>query len=179
MEIRELQKTDIEYLRYIVVKTARGEYKNKPEATKLLFCDYYAQYGVGYVLVDDNRVVGYIIASEDYKKYIEVYKREFLPKLKEVDKKEYHLKKLEMVVDKLLGKKYPAHLHCDILEEYCGSGYGSKLMQQLLNKLKADNVRGVYLGLDKTNTRAINYYKKFGFYSSGILRLFGIYKKEL
>ena len=127
LNVRELKKEDKERIKYIVVKTASNDYKDKPEATKLLFCDYYVDYGNGYVLEDDGLVVGYILCSEDYKEYVKTFRDVYMPKLKEVDKAEYRKKKLEMLMDKLMGKKYPAHLHIDILEEYCEKGYGKSL----------------------------------------------------
>ncbi len=178
-EIREICKADKDRLEYIVVETASGIYKNKPEVTKLLFCDYYIDNGIGYALVENDIVVGYILCSEDYKKYVDIFTKDYLPKVKQIDKKEYILKRLEMLLDRVLGKFYPAHLHIDILEEYCGGGNGTKLMEALLYRLKEDNIKGVWLGVDKNNTRAISFYKKMGFKTNLLAKSFGIYKKRI
>ena len=179
LEIREICKSDRERLEYIVVQTASAQYKAKPEVTKLLFCDYYIDNGIGYCLVDNNEVVGYILCSEDAKKYVDIFTKEYLPKVKKIDKAECFLKKLELLLDRMLKKQYPAHLHIDILEEYCGGGNGTKLMYTLLDRLQVDGISGVWLGVDTKNKRAISFYKKLGFKSSPIMKLFGIYKKRL
>lgn len=46
------------------------------------------------------------------------------------------------------------HLHC---------GYGAKSLLWLIEKSKADNVRRLLLNVNQNNTRAIQFYKKFGF----------------
>lgn len=177
--IKEIEKDDLIILEDICVKTATGIYKEKPLQTKLLFMDYYVLYGVGYKLICGENVVGYAVGSEDYKRYVQVYESEFLPKLKAVDKGESIRKKLELMLDKLLGAKYPAHLHIDILEEYCGKGNGTKLITALIDRFKADNVKGVWLGVDVKNERAISFYRKIGFIKHRLLGAFGIYVKKL
>ena len=179
LEIREICKSDKKRLEYIVVETATGIYKNKPDVTKLLFCDYYVDNGIGYCLINNDEVVGYILCSEDYKKYISIFKKKYLPLIKKIDKKEYYNKKMELLFDRLAGRKYPAHLHIDILEDFCGNGNGTKLIITLINHLKKDNIKGVWLGVDKSNKRAISFYNKMGFKSTVFGRLFGIYKKRL
>lgn len=177
--IKEIEKDDLEVLEDICVKTATGIYKEKPLQTKLLFMDYYVFYGVGYKLICGEKIVGYVVSSEDYKRYVKVYKSEFLPKLKAVDKGEYLRKRTELVLDKMLGAKYPAHLHIDILEEYCQKGNGTRLITALFDRFKADKVKGVWLGVDVKNERAISFYKKMGFRKHRLLGAFGIYVKKL
>lgn len=179
MEIKEIVKDDLAVLQDICVSTASGIYKDKPEQTNLLFLDYYVLYGIGYKLICGKKTVGYAIASEDYKKYVKVYKAEFLLRLKEIDKAEYLKKRAELVLDKRLGRKYPAHLHIDILEGYQGKGNGSKLLSALLDRLKADGVKGVWLGVDVKNERAINFYLKHGFKKHRLLGRNGVYVKKL
>jgi len=58
---------------------------------------------------------------------------------------------------------YPAHLHLDILPIGQGKGWGSKLMNTLLNQLRKLSVVGVHLGVSLKNKRAIRFYEHTGF----------------
>ena len=49
------------------------------------------------------------------------------------------------------------------MENYTGGGNGTRLMKTLIDHLKANHVRGLILGADKNNTRAVSFYKKMGF----------------
>jgi ribosomal-protein-alanine N-acetyltransferase len=51
-----------------------------------------------------------------------------------------------------------------VKKEFQGLGYGKILLEHLLNKLKENNVKVCYLEVSSKNSRAINLYKKFGFY---------------
>lgn len=54
-----------------------------------------------------------------------------------------------------------------VKKEFQGLGYGKILLEYLLNKLKENNVKVCYLEVSSKNSRAINLYKKFGFYEYG------------
>ena len=58
---------------------------------------------------------------------------------------------------------YPAHLHIDLLERAQGQGQGKRLMHTLWAKLRALEVPGVHLGVNKRNTGGVAFYKKLGF----------------
>lgn len=58
---------------------------------------------------------------------------------------------------------FPAHLHIDLLPVAQGQGRGAQLMTAFLNRLRELNVRGVHLGVGKSNQRAIRFYHRMGF----------------
>ena len=58
---------------------------------------------------------------------------------------------------------YPAHLHIDLLPVAQGQGWGHRMMQTYLNRLRQLQVKGVHLGVSKKNPRAISFYEKEGF----------------
>lgn len=58
---------------------------------------------------------------------------------------------------------YPAHLHIDILSSHTGQGWGEKLIDMLLDKLKSEGVRGIHLGMVAENRRAGKFYDRIGF----------------
>lgn len=60
--------------------------------------------------------------------------------------------------------EYPAHLHIDILPQGQGRGWGSKLLDVLLGKMRQFAVPAVHLGVGKKNVRAIGFYEHYGFH---------------
>jgi ribosomal protein S18 acetylase RimI-like enzyme len=60
-------------------------------------------------------------------------------------------------------KRYPAHLHINLLPRSRGMGLGYALMQAYLNQLKAHQISGVHLQTTSLNTAAIRLYERCGF----------------
>jgi ribosomal protein S18 acetylase RimI-like enzyme len=58
---------------------------------------------------------------------------------------------------------YPSHLHIDLLPRAQGQGNGKRMMQRLLETLKAQGSKAVYLGMHPDNHRAFHFYQKMGF----------------
>ena len=69
----------------------------------------------------------------------------------------------EMAAHFLYSKKYPAHLHIDILDVCQGQGVGTRLMNELKNHLKSKNVPALMLSCGGDNTMAVKFYKKNSF----------------
>lgn len=68
-----------------------------------------------------------------------------------------HLKFSEPLPD------FPSHLHLNLLEEYRGHGWGTKLMESGLARLRDAGAAGVHLQTMKQNVRAVEFFKRFGF----------------
>jgi ribosomal protein S18 acetylase RimI-like enzyme len=64
--------------------------------------------------------------------------------------------------DKIVGD-YPSHLHIDLLPEFQGGGNGRKMMDTLIESLRADGSAGVHFGVSAKNTRALGFYEHLGF----------------
>jgi len=58
---------------------------------------------------------------------------------------------------------YSSHLHIDLLPRAQGIGWGKRLMDRLLERLKAMGSPGVHLGMAASNDRAGRFYRKLGF----------------
>jgi ribosomal protein S18 acetylase RimI-like enzyme len=58
---------------------------------------------------------------------------------------------------------YPSHLHIDLLPPFQSGGWGRRLMETLLEALRADGSPGVHLGMSAANERAIGFYRHLGF----------------
>lgn len=168
-EIRRLRKGEIYPVEYICRMTA-GEFAIKEPIVgnrmAKMYSTYYARecYDTCFVLVDDNdKPVGYILCEPDFKRYRKLYRKKDVPAIREINFSCGVEAWFFPVPYTFFGKKYPAHLHIDILEEYQNQGYGSKLMKTLLDELKGRGVPGVMLGTSAHNKGAIRFYKRLGF----------------
>ena len=127
-----------------------------------------------YVLVSEERVVGYLLGVLDTKSFESILVDEYWP----ITKAKYQQIKTELTdydrellkeldkqgfSDDLLITKYPSHLHIDIVESHQGAGYGKLMIAFLLEELKAAGSTGVHLHMSASNDRARSFYKKFGF----------------
>lgn len=127
----------------------------------LMYCDPYLDHGRCYLLQDETGCIkGYILCAdnfEEFKKYMPSY----FQKIKEVPPDFMYRCDISEYVP--YASIYPAHLHIDILEEGCGKGSGTLLMQTLLKDLRKDHIKGIMVGVAKDNQRAFHFYQKMGF----------------
>ena len=127
--------------------------------------DYYTEHEPEscFVLVDEDDVpVGYIICAKNCRTWRRIFLKEYMPKLK-ANKENLFEPYMEILLHSLFARRYPAHLHVDILKEYCGQGYGVALMNTLFDHLRQNGVPGVQLLVDAENKRAMNFYLRNGF----------------
>jgi ribosomal protein S18 acetylase RimI-like enzyme len=123
-------------------------------------------------VVDDGRVVGYVIGTADTARWAAEHRRRWLPLV--ADKypipasartKEEELTALlhhpERNVHPELGD-YPAHLHIDLLPSHQGRGLGRLLIRTFLAALRERGVPGVHLGVAPDNARALEFYRHLG-----------------
>lgn len=167
MKIREYQVTDKQNLQKICIITAIPQKNEQGERVlTLLYNDYYTEQEPESCFVlanEDDQAVGYIICAKDFDKYQKVFRKQYLPKVKKLSYRQYVLKKLSLLFERIFAKNYPAHLHIDISPNNTGKGSGSMLINTLFEHLKEQNVKGVMLGVSAKNTRAIAFYYRHGF----------------
>lgn len=166
MEIRKYQANDKIYCREICFLTAHCRETDRQKAILYnLYNDYYTETEPEncFVLTDGNKVVGYIISSESFSKYERSFTSRYLPELKKLSLTNYLIKKCSLKIEKTLAKKFPAHLHIDLLPDYTGKGFGGKMVEIALENLRAKGVTGIFLGVNYKNIRAVNFYKTHGF----------------
>ena len=166
MEIRKYQANDKLNCQNICLLTAPPtDNETKKKVLLNLYNDYYTEQEPQNCLVlDDNGIaVGYIITSADFNTYSAKFKSEYLPELKKLSIAEYFIKKLSISFEKHIAKKYPSHLNIDILSEYTGKGFGSKLIDLACENLAVAGSKGIFLGVSYSNKKAVKFYKKHGF----------------
>jgi ribosomal protein S18 acetylase RimI-like enzyme len=54
-------------------------------------------------------------------------------------------------------------LHIDLLPRAQGRGYGRRMIEALLERLRGRGVPGVHLGVSVHNGRAVGFYERLGF----------------
>jgi ribosomal protein S18 acetylase RimI-like enzyme len=133
--------------------------------------------GLTFVAVDDQGVLGYIVATADtleFETWLEEnwwpHLREQYPKTLTVDPHDgtedwlriTHLHDAKPTPDDLY-ERYPAHLHIDILPRGQGAGLGRRLIHALVEALRSRRVRGLHLGVGSGNPKALAFYKAVGF----------------
>ena len=164
MEIIQYEPKYKEDVRRICINTGSPEKKTNKEHyhfSLMMYCDPYIDHETAFLILDDeSKVRGYILCASNYdhfetvmKPYIDKIKRDCPNFANRTDISNYAKYK----------ENYPAHLHIDIEESYTGNHHGTKLMQTLLQYLKDNHIKGVMLGVDKANKRAVSFYSKMGF----------------
>ena len=165
--IRPYQPKDWDNIRSICLINA-GNPKTKRDQDYILdtYCDYYIECEPENCFVAANEkdeAVGYIYCAENYAAYQAHFNEKYLPKVKALG---YFKWKASLASYRLHAKyaaEYPAHLHIDILDDYQRKGLGSKLVGALSEHLKAKGIPGLMLTVGGTNSKGINFYKKYGF----------------
>ena len=190
--IRKCKKEDWRGIMEVCYRTgymgedATGRFSDK-YLFGLLFCLYYPWYEpwncyVAESKAENDKIVGYILGTMDSDLQEKHFAIKMVPRIifrlittswwryPNVLKILVHLisqapKVMEegTLGEDDLNKKYPAHLHIDILEDYQRIGIGSKLINKLETHLKKYRISGIHLGTSTRNIKAVPFYKKHGY----------------
>lgn len=164
--IRKYEEKDLDSVRYTCLHSENEEpEKTFAEFVLHTFCDYYIQREPEncFVLDDNGRAVGYIICTEDYDRYKEIFDKDYLPLTESQGEEFYNWAKTSTVLQNKYKDIYPAHLHIDLLPDYQRQGWGGKLLNTLFEHLRSKGIKGVMLTAGTENVNAGSFYKKYGF----------------
>jgi ribosomal protein S18 acetylase RimI-like enzyme len=143
---------------------------------------------LAFVLDNGERAVGYIVGTANTAEFVEAFRREWLPTLRDAYPlpAEPRTPSDQMIVLMHHPERmnvpeladYPAHLHIDLLPHYQRSGHGRALMTTFLDALHKAAVPAVHLGLVTANTAARAFYDRVGFHpiavpDAGVLTYLG------
>jgi ribosomal protein S18 acetylase RimI-like enzyme len=154
-------------------------YREDPDALGRIFVGPYLQFEpeLSLILEDAAGVCGYAFAALDSRTFFDRYEREWRPQLM--------AKFPEPTGDPSLWTRaqnvhswyhhpdyftpepyaeYPSHLHIDLLARAQGRGFGRRMMENLMTKLRDRNSPGAHLGVSEVNAPAQAFYKKLGFH---------------
>lgn len=166
--IRKYQAKDKPAARKILVETSRLPIDTEKDIKflELLYNDYYTEVEPEHCFVatnENDEAVGYIICAADYKKFRRLFMKFYLPEIKNLGVKYYIQAFMDIMGHALYARKYPAHLHINVLNVCQGKGTGTKLMDALKAELKQQGVKGLMLSCAADNDGAIRFYKRNGF----------------
>jgi ribosomal protein S18 acetylase RimI-like enzyme len=130
---------------------------------------------LAFVVEDDDGVSGYILGAADTAEFQDRLEREWWPELR----RHYHAYRTDgdAAFDDLLialmrspirapadlVAAYPSHLHIDLLPRLQGQGWGRRLIDTLVERLRATGSHGLHLGVATANTKAQAFYRAVGF----------------
>jgi len=61
-------------------------------------------------------------------------------------------------------ERHPSHMHIDLLERAQGRGYGRRMMEEVMGRLRERGSPGVHLGVSVLNAPALGFYRRLGFF---------------
>jgi ribosomal protein S18 acetylase RimI-like enzyme len=153
-------------------------YREDPDALGRIFVGPYLKFEpeLAVILEDEQGVCGYALGAFDSKAFYDRYDREWRPNLcaqfpePTGDKSTWtrtqavhHVYHHPDYFCPQPYEEYPSHLHIDLLARKHRQGYGGRMMNELMDKLRAKGSPGVHLGMSASNDRAYRFYTKLGF----------------
>ncbi len=167
MAIRRYQDKDRDNMHKICLLTSSGfDTEKAREALYTMYCNYYINESPDscFVVTNENdEAIGYVISAPDWDEYKRVFKQKYLSHLKKISPLRAFFHNVNVLLCNKVAKEYPAHLHIDILEEGQRKGYGTQLINALVQHLKENGVKGVHLCCASHNEKGVSFYKKYGF----------------
>ncbi len=188
--IRRASEADFPALSRICLETANAgkdatALYSDPALPGLRFVIPYARFCPDYALVLEQRgeVVGYAVATPDTRAFEAELAENWWPMLQQtyrdyapraaLDSKVLEAIQHPDAAAEALVSQWPAHLHINLLPAAQAGGWGRKLIEQLLQTLRAAGVPGVHLGVSLQNEQVCGFYQRLGF--TPILRSNAIY----
>jgi ribosomal protein S18 acetylase RimI-like enzyme len=169
---------------YVCLKTGDfgkdGEpfYREDPDALGRIFVGPYLAYEPEFALVleDQEGICGYAFGALDSKKFFARYETEWRPKLcaqfpkpqGSSDKwsRLQHVHSWYHAPDYFCPEPYsayPSHLHIDLLPRAQRRGFGRRMLEHIMDKLRRRGSPGAHLGVSEANVPAFIFYQRLGF----------------
>jgi len=169
---------------YVCLKTGDfgkdGEpfYREDPDALGRIFVGPYLAYEptLSLILEDQEGICGYALGAFDSRGFFNRYETEWRPALcarfaePQGDPKTWtrvqHVYSWYHHPDYFCPEPYetyPSHLHIDLLPRAQGRGYGRRMLEQVMDRLRARGSPGAHLGVSAINTPAFGFYERLGF----------------
>jgi len=182
--IRSARPDDRAAAYYVCLKTGDhgrdGEpfYADDPDALGRIFVGPYLAFEpeLGLILEDENGVCGYAFGAFDSRRFYARYESEWRPRLcarfpmpqgdpaswtrAQTVHSWYHHP--DYCCPEPYGS-YPSHMHIDLLERAQGRGFGRRMMDEVMDRLRRHGSPGVHLGVSVRNDPALGFYRKIGF----------------
>lgn len=183
--IRAATPDDRKSAYYVCLKTGNygddGEpyYQDDPDALGRIFVGPYLEFEPAFSLVleDGEGVCGYALAALDSRTFYSRYESEWRPALcarfpepagdrarwTRAEQEHYTYHHPDYFCPEPYDL-YPSHLHIDLLPRAQARGYGRKMIETLMERLRSHGSPGVHLGVSGRNPRAAAFYRRLGFH---------------
>lgn len=180
--IRPYTLFDLDALYRICLQTgAAGEDATELTADPMLLGHVYAapyaiyEPSLAFVAEDGEGVAGYVLGALDQVDLERRLEETWWPPLREQYPRDAEYGDMDRWLVDLLYERdvghavamasrgYPSELHVDLLPRLQGTGIGRRLMETLLDALRAAGSPGVHFSVAATNDRAIGFYTHLGF----------------
>jgi ribosomal protein S18 acetylase RimI-like enzyme len=182
--IRPARPCDQPAAYYVCLKTGDygrdGEsfYREDPDALGRIFVGPYLAYEpeLSLILEDDQGVCGYALGAFDSRGFYARYEREWRPALCSqfpaptgdpgLWTRVQHVHHSYHHPDYFCPEpyaEYPSHLHIDLLPRAQGRGYGRRMLEAVMDRLRQRGVPGAHLGVSLQNQPAVGFYQRLGF----------------
>ncbi len=153
-------------------------YRDDPDALGRIFIGPYLAYEpeLSLILEDEDGICGYALGAMDSRAFYARYEKEWRPMLcaqfpdpqgdpsswtrVQMVHSWYHHPDYTMPEPY---EAYPSHLHIDLLARAQGRGYGRRMMEEVMDRLRQDGSPGAHLGVSMMNVRALGFYRRLGF----------------
>ncbi len=169
---------------YVCMKTGNygqdGEpfYREDPDALGRIFVGPYLAFEpeLSLILEDDAGICGYALGAFDSRAFYARYEAEWRPRLRAQfpapggDPRQWT--RVQQVhhwyhhPDYFCPEPYaayPSHLHIDLLPRAQGRGFGRRMLEEVMDKLRQRGSPGAHLGVSLLNTPALGFYQRLGF----------------
>jgi ribosomal protein S18 acetylase RimI-like enzyme len=153
-------------------------YREDPDALGRIFVGPYLAFEpeLSLILEDKDGVCGYALGAFDSRNFYHRYETEWRPKLcaqfpaptgdPATRSRVQNVHSWYHHPDYFTPEpyeRYPSHLHIDLLERAQGRGFGRKMLEQVMDKLRERGSPGAHLGVSMLNAPAFGFYEKLGF----------------
>lgn len=172
MIIRPFEEKDKENVRFVCLNSEGPCKMTADESYYILttYCNYYIEnegHNCFVAANEEDEAVGYIICTENFDAFREIFIRDYIPRLDEnLEVWGGNARKMAGTSFRLQEKykdDFPAHLHIDLLPEFQRKGIGHMLVNTLKEHLHGKGVPGVMLTVGAKNEVGQGFYNKYGF----------------
>lgn len=153
-------------------------YREDPDALGRIFVGPYLAFEpeLAVILEDAGGICGYALGAFDSRAFYDRYEREWRPKLvahfplpagdpstwTRVQQVHAWYHRPDYFTPEPYAA-YPSHLHIDLLPRAQGRGWGRRMLEEVMRRLRERGSPGAHLGVSLLNTPAMGFYRKLGF----------------
>jgi GNAT superfamily N-acetyltransferase len=153
-------------------------YREDPDALGRIFVGPYLAFEpeLSLILEDDSGICGYAFGAFDSRRFYERYETEWRPglcarypapsgapetwtRVQTV----YHWYHHPDYFCPAPYELYPSHLHIDLLSRARGQGWGRRMLETVMDRLRQRGSPGAHLGVSALNPNAVGFYQRLGF----------------